>query len=348
MFTRELLKEYIGRGLIVERTHPEDESICIYNYTNKCQFSQEWDEVTRSCRGLILDTMTGEVLANPFPKFFNLGEHEKQGYKIDENEEPIITEKFDGSLGILYWLNNKPYIATRGSFTSEQAVWATEFLRKNVDIGSLNRDWTYLFEIIYPENKIVVDYNFSGLVFLGSRVTKTGKETLNFSNPGGTIRAERIPATDLYKLAKLNSGNSEGFVAYYPKSDFRVKIKFEEYLRLHRIVTGISEKAIWEMLKDGKDLNELLNNVPDEFFSWADGIIKRITSEFNGIKERSEKEYKAITSQNPVSRKDIAISINKAMAYPSIGFCMVDERDYSHIIWKLVKSKKEILFKEEI
>lgn len=55
------------------------------------------------------------------------------------------------SLGILFNYNNEWIISTRGSFESEQAIHATEILNtkyKDV-IPNLNKELTYLFEIIY-------------------------------------------------------------------------------------------------------------------------------------------------------------------------------------------------------
>lgn len=40
MFSPEILKEYIDKGLISEQVHPENSKVAIYNYTNKCQFEQ--------------------------------------------------------------------------------------------------------------------------------------------------------------------------------------------------------------------------------------------------------------------------------------------------------------------
>ena len=77
--------------------------------------------MTRKCRGLILNVSTGEVLAQPFPKFFNYQEHITKSRPIP-NEPPIVSEKLDGSLGILYQLNIVLYIAMRGSLMSDQAV----------------------------------------------------------------------------------------------------------------------------------------------------------------------------------------------------------------------------------
>ncbi|HRF99146.1 MAG TPA: hypothetical protein PLZ51_28235, partial [Aggregatilineales bacterium] len=66
--------------------------------------------------------------------------------------------KMDGSLGILYRWQGAYYIATRGNFDSDQAIWATIFLRTHYDLHNLADEYTLLFEIIYPDNRIVVNY----------------------------------------------------------------------------------------------------------------------------------------------------------------------------------------------
>ena len=131
MITYEQIKPYIDKKLVGMGFHPENPDVRIFNYTQQCQFDKAWDDITKQCRGLILNVKTGEVLARPFPKFFNYGEHVEKGWPIP-TETPEVYEKLDGSLGILYYLNGKPWIATRGSFTSDQAVWATNWWRKNV------------------------------------------------------------------------------------------------------------------------------------------------------------------------------------------------------------------------
>src|SRR5690606_26325973 len=98
--------------------------LSILNYTEKAQWDRVWNPVTLTCRGLILDD-DNEVVARPFGKFFNLADHEQDdprlGWPCD------VYEKLDGSLGIAYRYGDHVGIATRGSFDSEQAQWATRF-----------------------------------------------------------------------------------------------------------------------------------------------------------------------------------------------------------------------------
>ena len=179
--TREQIQPYIDKGLISVQKHPT-EDLFIFNYTHACQYSQAWDDVTEQCRGLILDG-AGNCVARPFRKFYNMEEHVEKGRKMPEGK-PKIYDKMDGSLGVMYWASGKPSIATRGSFTSDQAVKANEMLLKKIgemgdDAGFLEelKDKTLLFEIIFPANQIVVNYgDREDLVFLGAIDIATGKD----------------------------------------------------------------------------------------------------------------------------------------------------------------------------
>jgi RNA ligase len=103
-------------GLVTIRKHPLAD-LFIINYTAKVQYERLWTEELKQCRGLIVNS-SGMIIQRSFPKFFNMEE-------LDDSEIPkesyLMHEKMDGSLGILYWLNDLPHIASRGSFESDQA-----------------------------------------------------------------------------------------------------------------------------------------------------------------------------------------------------------------------------------
>lgn len=362
--TYDQIKPYIEKGLVSEQKHPENENVRIFNYTQTCQFTQAWDDITRQCRGLIMDISTGEILARPFPKFFNYGEHISKGWAVPTTT-PKIYEKLDGSLGILYVLNGRPWIATRGSFISDQAYWATQWYRANCMLIGQEvlppKDETFLFEIIYPENRIVVNYDFSGLVFLASIDMRTGKQIPRKMK--GTLMdmirdAKEIPFTSIEELQKLDEPNSEGFVLYYPEENVRMKIKFPEYVRLHRIVTGVNEIAIWEMLRDGKPLNELLEKVPDEFFNWVNSVAKRLVDAYNEIAIQAERDFQETVTwaleegyleegSEGYNRKEIALYF-QTKKNPGILFAKLDNKPWQPIVWKMVRPHGAKVFKTDI
>ena len=173
-----ILNEYIVNNLIIANKHPEYD-IWILNYSPKVQYKGEWDEYTLSCRGLVIDK-NGNILGRPFKKFKNVEEHNP--CDIDMSIPYEVFEKMDGSLIILFYYQaiNKWIVASRGSFISEQALVAKEILNEMVDdiYTKLDKSYTYLFEVIYSENTIVVTYgNVRKLILLTVVNTRTGIET---------------------------------------------------------------------------------------------------------------------------------------------------------------------------
>jgi RNA ligase len=165
-----ILNDYVERGLLEKNSHPSL-PLYIYNYSRECQFSKLWDNITLNMRGTILDR-EGNVVARTFPKFFNLEEHDHDEIP---NEPFDVYEKMDGSLGILFYYENQWHFATKGSFTSDQAIKGREMLEKSL-YQRLSTECTYLFEIIYSENRIVVSYDYEGLVLLAIIDNEDGYE----------------------------------------------------------------------------------------------------------------------------------------------------------------------------
>lgn len=345
--TYEQIKPYIEKGLVSMQAHPEDANVCIFNYTQECQFSKAWDEVTKQCRGLILNISTGEILARPFPKFFNYQEHLANSWPVPDST-PVVYEKLDGSLGILYSLGGKPWIATRGSFTSEQAVWATNWWRKNMAEATVLPGNTDLFEIIAPWNRIVVNYDYEGLVHLATINNATGKN-MDFSWTPPVRTVKTIPVTSLDELVKLDEANSEGFVIHYPEHDLRMKIKFPEYVRLHKVVTGLSEIGIWEILSTTGDIKPLIEKVPDEFFKWVSKVSTELLDSFDKISDEAEKIFEEVRALP--TRKEQALAIQKHPSkYSGIVFALLDGRgkQAADTVWKMIRPRGKSVFKVDL
>lgn len=328
---QELLNQLIADKYINVQKHP-DADLFIYNYSQKVQFERLWNEITLICRGLIMDE-NKTIIARPFPKFFNLEE-------IPTSDIPSssfdVFEKMDGSLGILYWVNGQPAIATRGSFTSDQAIFATKLLREKYaeSITKLDKSATYLFEIIYPENRIVLDYGDSReLVLLAILDTQSGND-LELVDIEFPIVKSYNGVQNFEELKQRNESNKEGYVIRF-QNNLRLKIKFEEYLRLHRIVTEISNKDIWEYLKEDLSFEEILDRVPDEFYQWVKLTKSNLETEFKAIETIAKSEFKTLET-----RKETALYF-MTCSYPSILFLMLDGKNYNREIWKLIKPEFE-------
>ena len=332
MVNKELLIKMVNEKLVYVNKHPSAD-LFIYNYSPEVQYNKSWNEITLQTRGLILDSNMNYV-ARPFPKFFNLSEH-----VIDEipNESFDVFDKVDGSLGILYWLNDKPFISTRGSFISEQAIHGTKILYdKYLNIfDKLNKNYTYLFEIIYPSNRIVINYDgLDDLILLCVIDNNTGLD-LPIPDIGFPIVKKYDGITDINILKTLESNNKEGFVVLF-KNGFRVKCKFDEYCRLHKIITMVSEVTIWENLSSGTPMLGLLEKVPDEFYSWLEKTQNELIESFNKILDENKLIFKEFET-----RKETALYFLK-QKNPSVLFNMLDGKSPDKVIWNLIKPKRLI------
>jgi RNA ligase len=340
---KELLQQMLDERFVSVQKHP-DADLFIYNYTAKAQYNRVWNEITLQSRGLILDADCS-IVARPFKKFFNIEEHAASEIPGGPFE---VFEKLDGSLGILYWQNDKPYIATRGSFTSDQAAQATEILHNMYPqtFDKLKRDVTYLFEIIYPGNKIVVDYgDRSDLILLAVIDNKTGKDML-IPEIGFPVVKSYSGLNDLAALKSLDEKNKEGFVVKF-NTGLRVKVKFSEYLRLHRIITGVSNLVIWEHLAEGRSFEDLLDKVPDEFYKWVKKTCDDLLAWYNAILIDSQNSFKQFSSGNHRDRKEAALYF-QTQKYPAILFAMLDDKPFDKIIWKLIRPQYAKPFKMEV
>ena len=350
-------KQLIKDGYISERKHKECDYY-IYNYTQKTQYEGLWNEDTMSCRGLILDG-EGNIIARPFKKFFNYEEYgEGSNLGVLPNYKSFeVTEKLDGSCGILYKMpNNEIAIATRGSFESEQAKVATSILnekyKKQIHTFQCLDNFTFIFEIIYKSNRIVVDYGDKrDIILLAVIDKKTGNEW-TYTELESFSKRYNIPLVKKYDgigdfttiKEDFTIDNAEGFVIQLD-TGFRIKLKFEEYVRLHRIVTGLNSKSIWDLLRRGENLELLLERVPDEFYDWADQV-----------KTDFENNYKSIEHSCDVIVKSCRLKERKEVAeyflqkehkiYSGILFTMYDNKPYKEIIWKILKPKYAKPFQE--
>jgi RNA ligase len=347
------IAEAVAAGLITERKHPAYPELRILNYTPKAAYEGAWDDITLNSRGLIYNAMTNEVVARPFRKFFNYGQIEAPaiapGAKVYH-----VGDKFDGSLGIIYMQPNGVLaVATRGSFESEQAKHATAWLRRQdnngyyADVLESIVSWqhTPLVEIIYPENRIVLDY-----------------EQQDYLEPLGWIEistgAYRPPIPFHYQttfgevLAREPRPNSEGWVVWLDPYT-AVKLKQDDYIALHKVVTGLSEKTVWEIVKQDDVVKwvEFLAALPDELQPWAKQIGDEIQHAVYDMEKFLYEQYDRVVDlawsqvdgqpemHDTIPRKNFALSVQQYIdpAYRSFMFSIADGKSIIPKLFDLFK-----------
>ncbi|MEU4732643.1 RNA ligase, partial [Streptomyces sp. NPDC023588] len=314
------LADSIDAGYVTRKSHPEL-PLSIYTYTRTAQYERVWNEVTTRCRGLVADDSTGAIVALPLPKFFNVGEHTSgQPYAPALPDEPFeVYDKVDGSLAVVFHYAGRWRVASKGSFTSVQATWAQRRLDGR-DTAGLRPGTTYLAEILYPQNRIVVDYGDRRDLVLLAAFGVDGTEVplaeaaAHWDGIGSVVTVwPAMPIDELIALTESNTlpggaattgTQAEGFVLRFA-SGVRAKAKLSEYVRLHKVLTGVTERDVWRAhgiqrfagmpvkqlaqglnctpadveAAGGKPLDALLEQVPDEFDLWVREVIARLEDE---------------------------------------------------------------------
>ena len=310
--TRGLFEE-VANGNINVNYHPEFPHLAIFKYSRNCVIERNWNKFTIMARGLILDLNNKKVIASSFIKFWNYDEIVKAKSIIEP--EFTVTEKMDGSLGILFFFEDKFRFATAGSFISEQAKWAEFWANKKIPLDKIDKKNTYLFEIIYHENKIVIDYDFEGLVLLGAfdpYGLEYNYEQIKWEASYMSVRyARQYDFKDMDSIleeAKTLNKDNEGYVIRF-KSGLRLKIKGDEYVRVHRILSKVTPIAIWEAVVNGDDLEKIKIELPEEMEKDFDMIVSIYDQNFKDFTKEVTRLYKKskIFSEN----KDLGLDMKK-------------------------------------
>jgi RNA ligase len=258
----------------------------------------------------------------------------------------IVSDKLDGSLGIIYETpDGLPAIATRGSFASNQAIKGTEILRNKYPGVPVVFGYTSLFEIVYPDNRIVLNYgDTEDLFILGAIEIVTGRvfdpeyaaSITRWSGPSADILGCKTLATAIYMA---NRENAEGMVALVTDEITHkqtiIKIKQDDYLALHKTVTGLSERALWESVNWEDDtpvadqLSRFVEKLPDEFQDWANQVALDLTSQLTKQLVEINNQYARIAAEIPNDVDDSRES-RKLLAAKVLG---LKNAPYMYLLW---------------
>ena len=223
-------------------------SLAIFNYSILGNFR---DPIVQEARGIIIDLERLEVVCWPFRKFGNYTE----GYadEIDWKSARVL-EKVDGSIVKLWYdfstsvwqfSTNKTIFASNATVEDYPELCYLSIIKraenyKDIPFERLNKNNTYIFELVSPETKIIVDYGKTMLYHLGTRSNITGKES---DEDISIIKPMQYPLTSLEECVqladKLNDKTSgkierEGFVVV-DKNFNRIKIKSLDYIARHHV-----------------------------------------------------------------------------------------------------------------
>lgn len=335
------LDEYVKMGLLRSQTN-ETETLTIYVYTELTQFDRLWNSVTRQARGLVMDN-NSRCIIRCLPKFFNADEPEAllERPRFIDPITLVVQDKLDGSL---IQVANDPehglIVTSKGSFSSDQAKWARQLLYEQFGVfqsAKFEPGLTYIFELIHPDNRIVLDYGGRReLMLLAVVENETGKERNIYTaaflpfHCVERISSDLIDNVDLLALDHL----VEGVVANY--GGYRVKIKTSEYVRLHRIVTDFTPKRVWEALSRGESLD--FENMPEEFQAWLDETASGFEQAFADLDAKIRAEHEAASDLT-----DKELGLSGEFKHKGQLFMLRNGKDIAPSIWKAIKPRREVI-----
>jgi len=329
------LEDYHSRGLLDRGRHPRTD-LSSWCYSSLAVNSRQWDRVTLMCRGLVTDGV-GNVVARPFGKFFDYEEH--MGPLPTGPYE--VWEKVDGSLGVMYWMDDEPYVATRRSFRTKQSAVANRLLRSQYAglWPSIDRDVTYVFEIVYPENPSVVRYDEERLVLLGTVDKATGQEFPPRDDQWphlpeffGIAGSDENPL----HLKLLQEPNREGFVIRYTGSGLKLKVKFDDYLIANKHVFDTNAATIWRAMRGGVDgyADSIRHEAPAWFVDWVETTEATIRGWYDERLAAAAVDLRDILARRPGGddRRWIAEQA-KATKHPGLVMLLLDGKS-TEKVWQ--------------
>lgn len=246
------LKDELG---IKVKEYP-NEDLYVFNY---CQIeSPKTHPVVMECRGLILEDDFSPV-CRPFDRFFNYGEALDITEQVDIKNS-IAYEKADGSLVKVYHDGLQWQVASRGTAFAESENYTGEVFRdliikafgcvsivewRSKVSECLDKDNTYIFEYVSPNNRVVTPYKEDKMYTLGARNTLTGLE-IDTSNCLIDMQDKGLNVVEP-KQFKFNSADDikdfvndltdlqEGVVVKDLSNGIRFKMKADKYVAVHRL-----------------------------------------------------------------------------------------------------------------
>jgi hypothetical protein len=286
--------------------------------------------LVQECRGIVLEKNTWRVLCYPFTKFWNAGQGQAAILNWDTAR---ILEKIDGSMIKLWWYEPQWRVSTMSMIDAKECTLQNDLDNKyltfydlfmegakkctlNFDI--LNKNYTHMFELVGPYNRVVVPYKDIAIFHTGTRDNQTYEELdidLGVSKPKSYgLKTQE----DVLAMAATLPFSEEGYVAVDANWN-RVKIKSPAYVTVHH-------------LKNNGDINKkralalIMLNEHDEFLAYFPeykAYFDTIVEAFNAYLNKIKADIDSIEGKVFDTRKNYALTV-KGMTNSALMFFLKD------------------------
>ena len=318
-------------------TEVEGQTVEMYNYrlANHTDFFPEDGSNWTELRGLtFVQQPNGQWQRNILlQKFFNINQTTDWMYDdVKDKKISRIQNKEDGSIiSFIRFANGNIRAKSKMSFTSSQAEMAQDIFMNDYNIRKfvticLNNNLIPVFELVGPDNQIVLEYKETKLILLQVRRSDGSYEP----NPELIANEYNIACTEtlplkmqgldyLLNIKETSQDDIEGWVVTFDDGQM-AKIKTDKYLQLHGLIgpDAFRENLLVKTILDG--------NIDDVLSALTTGnkknkLIKMVTllqQHFNSLViEFIELRTKYFKEFNEV-RKDFAIKHSKDTLFSSV------------------------------
>lgn len=323
-------------------TVKEEYPFAIFNYGIDSDFS---NPIVQEVRGIILDLEEFEVVCWPFRKFGNY--NESYADKIDW-KTARVQDKIDGSIIKMWWntRSQKWQFSTNSTINAKDAIANSLTGKTFYDLVCsadnyselvknqryLDKEYTYIFELVSPETQVVIKYPKTRLYHIGARDNKTGIENAMrciYDYPEEyPLKSldECINAAEKLNVSedeKIRGCKKEGFVVVDGNWN-RIKIKSPEYLMLHRMSSNSNfskERVISIIRNETASIQDLCNDFPNfaHYFKYYDYKISELNYQANAFCDLAKRIYEEYSHE----RKAVA-NVIKSHRLAPIGFMALD------------------------
>ena len=322
------------------------------------QFDSDFSmQIVRECRGSIfyknLDG-TYQCVCRAFDKFGNVGENYVP--EIDWNSA-VVEEKVDGSLIKVWNHNDKWHVSTNGTIDAYKAEvgdngWtfgrifdaAIETMISYNFINQLDKNYTYMFELVSPRARVTISYPRTQLYYLGRRNIHTMQESKNeipiMARVGILYPKIYSLSTleDCLEYVKTMTKDEEGFVIR--DKDFnRMKLKSPEYLlAFHMNNNGVITKR--------RVIKMMLNEQLDDFLAYCPEhkeAVDEVVTEIRNIATKMDEAWKLCADVAPKCDREVFACYVKKLPYQDYLWKKYDNLELRSIEYILSRPIAQIL-----
>lgn len=265
------------------------DGIISYNFSREAFYSQKWNKLTTTARGLFVDAKTNQVVARSYKKFWNLEERPATQWRNLEKTLvfPVTAYlKENGFLGIVSVWNDQLFVASKSTNQGDYALNFQRILNTHVNCVKLKEylkknNCSAIFECIDPYNDPhIIEYINEEVVLLDivqNDFTDTFKSYDEVFNLAKEIRCKPKEMCKIFNTFE----ELKSFVEAFDKDD---KNEIEGFVFVDQNNFMLKYKTpFYKFWKDMRRMKDYINKGSTEKYFAAKNILPKQTELMNHV-----------------------------------------------------------------